>query len=95
MNMTLSMMFCSAVQPQRLCTSGEVALQLTGMSHVPTEVDFIECSCADPRPMVLDRKWYGPDHRQYHAFVCDKHKVRLSLSLSLSFSLSLSLSLSL
>ena len=80
-NMTLSIMFCNAVQPQRLCTSDDVALQLTGLSHIPTEVDFIACTCADPRPMVLDRKSYGADHQQYHAFVCANHKVRVFINL--------------
>lgn len=75
-NMTLSMMFCDAVQPQRVCNPAEIALKLTGWSHVLTEVDFITCTCSDARPLVLHQKWYGQDYRLFQTFVCSSDKRR-------------------
>jgi hypothetical protein len=39
-NMTLSMMFCDTVQPQRYCAPGEVALQLVGYFFFFNVIDY-------------------------------------------------------
>ncbi|KAK7095434.1 uncharacterized protein [Littorina saxatilis] len=78
-NMTLSMMFCDAVQSQTHCSSGQVALQLVGNSILPTEVDYINCACTDTRPLVIHEKSVGADHRHYHSYVCANHKRRCNI----------------
>lgn len=78
-SMVLSMMFCDAIQPQRQCTAGEVALQVKGYSVVPTEVEFIQCTCPDARPLVLHERYHGADHRQYDSYVCSSYKPRCTV----------------
>ncbi|XP_076436421.1 uncharacterized protein LOC143275957 [Babylonia areolata] len=75
-SMTFSMMFCGTIQPQSRCTPGQVSLQLSGWSPIPTEVDFINCSCPERRPLVLHSVTTRADHRQYHSYVCGNHKRR-------------------
>ncbi|KAL8621121.1 hypothetical protein ACOMHN_048163 [Nucella lapillus] len=75
-SMTFSIMFCHAILPKEQCVPGQVAMQLSGWTPMPTEVDFINCRCSDRKPLILHTVTTGADHREYHAFVCADHKDR-------------------
>lgn len=74
-DMTLSMMFCNEVQPPTLCTDNETALEVTGLSTLPQEVDVFRCACADSRPLVIDEMYLDSAHFRHMKYVCPNFKV--------------------
>nr|KAG5712558.1 hypothetical protein BaRGS_011532 [Batillaria attramentaria] len=76
--MTLSMLFCDTIQPQRQCRADEVAMQVSGLTLVPTEVNFVNCACSDGLPLVLHEQYHGSDHKLYMSYVCASFKDQCS-----------------
>ncbi|XP_025114047.1 uncharacterized protein LOC112576040 [Pomacea canaliculata] len=73
-DMTMSMMFCSEVQPRILCTDNGTALQLAEVSILPQNVEFFTCTCADSRPLVLDETYIDYDHATHMKYSCPEFK---------------------
>ncbi|PVD22281.1 hypothetical protein C0Q70_18089 [Pomacea canaliculata] len=78
-DMTLSMMFCNEVQPPTLCTDNETALEVTGLSTLPQEVDVFRCACADSRPLVIDEMYVDSAHFRHMKYVCPNFKRRCNI----------------
>ncbi|CAG5124663.1 unnamed protein product [Candidula unifasciata] len=81
-NITMNMMFCQAVQPQRECTYGEQALVVSGSLTIPYDVVSINCRCRDSTPLLLKERSIGPDYLYYHYYVCDSHMMTCQRSQS-------------
>uniref|UniRef100_A0A0B6ZWQ8 EGF-like domain-containing protein n=1 Tax=Arion vulgaris TaxID=1028688 RepID=A0A0B6ZWQ8_9EUPU len=72
-NITMNMMFCQSVQPQRICSMGEEALVVSGVLSIPNDIVSFNCRCSDHTPLMLSQRTAGQDYLTYHTYVCSNH----------------------
>lgn len=69
MNISLQMMFCSAVTPVQACSSNQIALEVSGSLMIPNTLDNYACRCDDGQPLYLVQR-RTQNFNFYHKYVC-------------------------
>ncbi|GFN88422.1 hypothetical protein PoB_001492800 [Plakobranchus ocellatus] len=72
MNVTFDMLFCEDVSPRRVCSDGDIALEVSGSMLIPDQLEHYHCRCIDNRPLYLKERT-TVNHRFHHKYVCRSH----------------------